>query len=81
MPEARRCPDCGEWMVYIHAEKLWWCDLCPEPTALAWTPDDEMERGTEEFKRLWPEKWQAWLDWCAEQDDAAARVLPPDVTD
>ena len=52
----------------------------PEPTALAWTPDEEMERGTEEFKRLWPEKWEAWLRWCAEQDNAAPRPIPPATT-
>lgn len=38
-----------------------------EPTALAYTPDDEMERGVEEFKRLWPDKWAAWVAWGGEQ--------------
>lgn len=39
-----------------------------EPTALAWTPDEEVERGVAEFKRLWPEKWKAWLKFCMEDD-------------
>lgn len=38
-----------------------------EPTALAWTPTEEMERGVAEFKRLWPEKYAAWIKWCEEQ--------------
>ena len=36
---------------------------------LAWTSDEEIKRGAEEFKRRWPDKWQAWLDWCDEQGE------------
>jgi hypothetical protein len=41
-----------------------------EPNVMAWTPDDVMEHGVEEFKRLWPEKWEVWLAWCAEGGDS-----------
>lgn len=42
--------------------------LLEEPTALAYTPDDEIERGVEEFKALWPDKWDAWLRWCEAEE-------------
>lgn len=41
-----------------------------EPNVMAWTPDDEVERTTEEFRRLWPEKWEAWLKWLDSEEDA-----------
>lgn len=40
----------------------------PEPGPLAWTPDDELERGVNEFKRLWPDKWAKWLEWLRGED-------------
>lgn len=43
-------------------------DLPDEPTALAYTPDEEIERGVARFKELWPDKWQAWLDWLKKED-------------
>lgn len=50
-----------------------------EPTALAFTPDEEVEAGVQRFKELWPDKWEAWLKWCREQD-GETRVIPPEVT-
>lgn len=34
----------------------------------AYTPDDVAEKGVEDFKRLWPEKWDAWVAWCESED-------------
>lgn len=36
--------------------------------ALAYTPDEEIARGVEEFKRTWPDKWEAWLRWCQSEE-------------
>lgn len=40
----------------------------PEGEPFADTPDDAIEDGVQEFKRLWPEKWEAWLRWCESED-------------
>lgn len=42
--------------------------LNPEPAALAWTPDEDVEAGIAQFKEDFPEQWEAWLAWCREQD-------------
>lgn len=39
-----------------------------EPTALAWTPDDVMERGTREFQENFPDLWEKWLEWLRKED-------------
>lgn len=52
-------------------------DDVPEGEPFAWTPDDVMERGVEEFKRLWPDKWEAWLRWCESESANETHVIPP----
>lgn len=44
-------------------------DFEPQTGALAWTSDEDMEAGVARFKELWPEKWEAWVAWCREQDE------------
>ena len=47
----------------------------PEPTALAWTPDEVMEKSVARFKELWPDKWAAWVAYCRETGNQGDVIL------
>lgn len=38
-----------------------------EPTALAWTDDEEIERRQEQLRQSHPEVWEAWIAWLRKQ--------------